>query len=141
MIKRANNCKREEKWVIPVKASSPEEKSENEEYEVGSNPKVIPKECVRLQHRGEVLYLDRLQATTRGVSCSVFVRPMSPPRSPQIFGAELVFSIYGLHNVLPHVVPPGPPSARTTVGITSVLSKRTATPTMRSIRFMVVFSL
>jgi hypothetical protein len=49
---------------------------------------------------------------------------------------------YGLHIELPpQLVPPAPPSAWATVGITKVLKNIRAAATTSSIRFTVVFSL
>ena len=54
-----------------------------------------------------------------------------------------MLAVYGLHTVgLPVQVGPlpPPPSARTTVGITSVFRSRTAVPRMSNMRFIGVFS-
>lgn len=47
-------------------------------------------------------------------------------------------TIYGLHRTLPQLVLFAPPSARTKVGITKVLRKRTAAPRTSRVRFMMV---
>src|ERR1700730_829420 len=77
-----------------------------------------------LQHGDSCpLYSQLLQAAINSQSCSDFVRTED--------------SAYGLHNVLPQLVVPVPPSARTAGGNTRVLRKSTAAPRTSSIRFTV----
>src|SRR5579864_6734288 len=98
---------------------------------------------MRLQHRGQVLYRDSLQAAIFNNSCSVFVR-FASYTCGSIDHPCIIFcgTAYGLQSpVLPlQFVPVPPPSARAGVGVTKVLRNRTAVARTNRTRFTVVFS-